>query len=139
MGNWHRVKIEGTCGASDVNALRQHLFASFDDARWGCLHNGGICGLPNWAAENIDAVGNLGERDFTPDSVAEELFKIAQVAPSLAVTVHFGADNEGDACVKSIVLKGGAVTVEDPKIAEVPVLDGEAMRNNLMNMMRGAR
>ena len=67
MGDWKAVQIEGTCGTEDVNALRRYLGVGFEDERWGPLHNGGMAGLPNWAAEKISACGNLGERGFSID------------------------------------------------------------------------
>jgi hypothetical protein len=54
MGNWRTVTIVGECAEAETGALRNYLKAGYGDDRWGCLHGGGICGLPNWAGHLIN-------------------------------------------------------------------------------------
>lgn len=136
MGNWKRVKVEGTCEPSDVGALRNALTMAKDYSNFHCLIcSGGICGLPNWAAEKIEAVGNLAERDYDEESVSETLEELAKVAPSLAVRVHIGEDNEGSKCVATVGIRGGKSYIVEPEIAEIPELDEEQMKRNMMQAM----
>lgn len=131
MGNWIRVKIEGNCDAADVVALRKALTLEKDFSNFHCLTNGGICGLPNWAAESIDAVGNLFERDYDEEDVADTLEELAEIAPSLNVRVHMGEDNEGNKCVATVGIRGGKSYIVEPEIEEIPEIDQEQMLENL--------
>lgn len=121
MGNWRTVNIEGTCGVEDVPALREYLRAEFEDEqRWGCLHDGGMCGLGNWARMRIGAIGNLAERDYSPKDVADELRKIRElIAPSLRCKVHCGGDYEDLACVATVLCGDDGVTVAKPEVESV--------------------
>lgn len=131
MGNWRRVQITGACAASEVSDLRDILALDFVDPHWGALHNGGVCGLPNWAAENINVVGNLGERDYSPEAVAQAAEDLSQVAPSLCLEIHCGGNYESDECVATVILRDELATVVGPKIPTVPALNEVAMRTNL--------
>jgi hypothetical protein len=133
MGDWRRVQIVGTCGAQDVPKLRAHLAKDFTEDGWGCLHSGGICGLPNWGRENIDVIGNLGERDYTPQSVGEELARIVEaVAPSLNVRVYVGEEYEGDKCVATVSLGEDGAVVGPPEIENVPPISEDQLRASMM-------
>ena len=123
MGNWQRVKIVGTCAAAEVPALQQRL--DLRDLR-GNLDNfgplsavGGLAGLPLWAAEQIEAVGNMAERDYNAEAVGRHLRELAAVAPSLAVKVHVGGDYESDTCVATVQLVNGEVTILPPEVATI--------------------
>jgi hypothetical protein len=135
MGNWTRVKITGSMAPEHVAALSNHLAADFMDKRWGCLHNGGICGLPNWAAVTIDALGNLGERDYGPQSIAEELEKMAGIAPSLSAKVHVGSDYEKPECVATVTLADGKATIGPAEIAMIPDLNEGHMMAGLLRQL----
>jgi hypothetical protein len=123
MGNWQRVKIIGTCAAAEVPALQQRLDLrdlSGDLSHFGPLSAaGGLCGLPLWAAEQIEAVGNMAERDYDAAAVGRHLRALAAVAPSLAVKVHVGGDYESDTCVATVQLADGEVAVLPPEVATI--------------------
>jgi hypothetical protein len=136
MGNWKRVKIEGSCSAADVKTLRDALTMGKDYSNFHCLvHTGGIAGLPNWAGETIDAVGNLAERGYDQDDIEEVLLEIAAVAPSLAVKVHVGDDNESDRCVATVVLSGQRVEIVEPEIETIPEMSQDQMHRNLLSQL----
>lgn len=121
MGNWRRVQIVGTCDSTEVAALRKAL--TFDvrtGLNFHCLVDGGLGGLPNWAAKEINAVGNLAERDYGFEDVKETLEELAKVAPSLNVTVHCGGDYEDATCLVSIVLVHGKATIEPARVEQIP-------------------
>ncbi len=138
MGNWRRVQIVGTCDRADVPKLREALEPGVDYQNFHCLCCGGIAGLPNWASETINAVGNLGERDYTPQSVADQLLKLLAVAPSLNVKVHCGNDYEADDCIKTVIAKTApVVAVVDPEITIIPETPtGQMQRNMMQQLMR---
>ena len=124
MGNWRRVKIEGTCDREHVEALREALTLRDDLDNFHCLiHTCGIFGLPNWAALKIAAVGNLAERGYDEDSIAATLQELSTVAPSLKVCVHVGGDNEADDCVATVVLAEGAAEIIGPQIDTLPAVE----------------
>lgn len=131
MGNWIRVKIEGNCDAADVAALQKALTLEEDFSNFHCLINGGIYGLPNWAAESIDAVGNLFERDYDAEDVAYTLEQLAKVAPSLNVSVHVGGGRQSKICVATVVLQEGKVNIAEPEIEEIPEIDEEQLSKHL--------
>lgn len=110
----------GTCDLTEVDALSQALALDWE-RDWHCLMSGsGLCGLPNWASETINAIGNLIERNYTVDDVAEALKRLAGVAPSLAVKVHCGGDWESLDCVATVTLVDNEVTVGSPEMLKIP-------------------
>lgn len=136
MGNWRRVHIVGTCDAADVPKLREALKPTPDYTNWHCLMNGGLCGLPMWAAEKINAVGNLAERGYTPHSVADTLLRLLNIAPSLNVKVHCGDDYEADNCIKTVIAsRAPVVVVADPEVTTVGEIPEEQMRASLMEQL----
>ena len=139
MGNWRTVQIEGTCDAADVPALKEYLAVDFSDPRWGPLHNGGMGGLPNWAAEKIEACGNLGERDYTVENVRDELLKMSGVAPSLFARIHCGGDNESTTCVATVTISRGYAVTHEPKVEEVSTPSADQVRANMMAQLSGRR
>ena len=72
--------------------------------------------MPNWPAAAFNAVGNLSERDYDVDDVAESLALMAKAAPSLTCKVHCGGDWESKVCVATVALASGVVTIGDPEI-----------------------
>lgn len=142
MGNWRTVHLKGTCAPEHVPELRAFLSRGFTDPGWGCLHSGGIWGLQNWAGETFEAVGNLGERDFEPEDVAEELRKIIRdVAPSLKAQVDCGADRESLECVATVLVgEDSTVAVLPPAVDTIPPVDAAAADMRfLRSIMRGGK
>ena len=133
MGIWKRAMVVGTCATNDVAALKKAL--TYDKRTLEGFHPlvcGGICGLPNWAAENIMAVGNLAERGYDADSVAETLEDIAKTVPSLRVKVHVGKDGEVSDCEATVTLADGKATVGPAEVATLPEIDKSQMKSSLL-------
>lgn len=133
MGNWRRVQIIGTCDESDVRPLRVALDPGRDYSNFHPLVCGGICGLPNWAKPEIAVVGNLAERGYDADSVAETLTDLAKTAPSLRVKVHCGSDYEDAPCTATVTLgEDGVAIVGPPEVEAIPDLDEGQMHRNML-------
>jgi hypothetical protein len=100
-----------------------------------CLCNGGMAGLPMWAMENISVVGNLAERGYGEESVAETLEDIAKTVPDLAVKVHLGGDYETSECVATIALENGKASVGPPEREKIPDTPEAQMTGHLVNQL----
>lgn len=124
MGNWMKIKIEGSCEAKDVASLEKALDSGKDFENLHCLSSTrGPLSLPMWAAKEINVVGNLAERDYTVEDVANQLKRLAEVAPSLKVKIHCGGEFESPDCIATITLKGGEASIGEP---EIEVIDKQA-------------
>lgn len=137
MGNWRRARIVGECPADQVdalaNAIRFDLYNDKPDQHFGPLTStGGIAGLPCWAAVHIEAVGNLAERGYDADSVAEELEHLRTIAPGLKVLVHVGGDNESEECVATVDAFADTITVGEPQVKTIEAPTASQMENNLL-------
>ena len=131
MGNWRTVTITGSIGVQDVAAARRYIELGNDPANWGGFHclcwpGPSLCGLGRWippAGGKIRAVGNLAERNYDINDVAEALRHMVTLAPSLELKVHCGGDYESDTCVATVTVHAGEVSVGP---AEVPTV-GEGL------------
>lgn len=131
---------EGTCEEKDVPNLLTAVEYRHTNDDFHCLLGGvGLLGLPVWAATQIDAVGNLAERDYGPEDVAKALETIAKTVPSLRVAVHCGGDYEDTACIATVVLNDGKATVEAPQVADVGEVSQAQIEQSLFNQLRKAR
>lgn len=137
MGNWRRVQIIGTCDWREVPKLRQAIMMPRDYLRLHCLMNGGLAGLPLWAGQDINAIGNLAERDYTPQDVADTLVELVRIAPSLTVKVHCGADYEASQCIATVTLADGAATVGEAEIEEIPDIPEGQMKVSFLAQLLG--
>lgn len=143
MGNWMTIRIIGTCAGSDLPALERAIRYNYRDSEtpdnFTCLsHTGGLAGLPMWARENIDVVGNCAERDFYPGDVAEALMELVKKAPSLSVKVHCGGSYESQECVATVTLENGIATVGDPEVGSVgEISEAQMVDHFLLQMIRG--
>lgn len=133
MGNWRRVKITGECDKADVRTLKMLLATDFGEIDWTCLCNGGLAGLPNWADERINALGNLGERDYSADSVAEALNTYLESVPSLDVVVHVGGEHEIADCEATVKLEDGEYRVFPAELAEIEEISENQMKNQFFD------
>lgn len=123
MGNWRTVMIDGTCDPAEVVPLRAWLTFDWRNSAYGegsqgplgIGIDGSLFGLNNWIAPKMTVSGNLSERDFTVEDVAEHLREALAVAPSLRVKIHCGGDWESDDCVATITAADGTVTVGSPE------------------------
>lgn len=136
MGDWRRVQIIGTCGAEDIPKLKELLTAGDDYSNFHCLvHTGGICGLPNWACEKIEVVGNLAERGYDEGSVSEHLELLHSACPTLNVQIHVSDANESDNCIATVIAGENGVCVAMPLVKKIPQVDESQMRSNIIAAM----
>ena len=138
MGNWRRANVIGTVDDGEVGALRKAL--TFDPKTYegfGPLSNGGIAGLPMWATPTFNVVGNLGERGYDEESIAEHLETLAEAAPSLRCVVHLGGDYETDDCVKTITIADGKTQITEPQVDVLGAIPEAQMQGHLMAMLSG--
>lgn len=133
MGNWRRVHIMGTCNKKDLESLRKALDPGKDYDNFHCLVCGGLAGLPNWAEENIDVIGNLAERDYNIQDVADQLKLLGGIAPSLIVDIHCGGDYEDEKCIKTVRLhKSGKVEILSPQIDNIATINDKQIKQQLL-------
>lgn len=133
MGNWRTVTIKGTCDLGDLPSLKEKLDPGKDYHNFHCLsYTRGLCGLGMWGSQIIDTSGNLAERGYSVEQVAETLEDLAVEAPSLAVKVHCGGDFEDKTCINTITLKDGKAIVGDPEVETVEGVSEEMMQRNMM-------
>jgi hypothetical protein len=153
MGNWRTVQIVGGMLAEEVHALREelnqvlrpgwgggfsHRYAQ-DNAqleKFGPLSNtGGLCGIGDWPAPSINAVGNLAERDYSPCDVADHLEKLRKVAPSLGVMIHCGGERESPLCGVTVVLLEGRIEELPPMIKTLGDIPKLQIENNMLRAL----
>lgn len=136
MGNWTTVKIEGSCSEKDIPALKRAVNIGENWDQFHCLCNTpGLCGLGDWVAPVIDAVGNLAERNYGKHDVKEQLQKLLDAAPSLSVRVHVGGDYEDRTCIATVVCGDGRVTIEQPQIQEIPEIPQGQIESRLFQAL----
>lgn len=123
MGNWMTVNIVGTIAPDDLPAAKAFVNTGGDHNRHNPLCNYGfsVCGLDDWTAEQVQACGNLSDRDYTVEDVAEALRLMVVVVPSLALKVHCGGDYESEDCIATVTVADGVVSVGP---ADVPKVGG---------------
>ena len=137
MGNWRTVNMIGTCAANELDALRAACAVDENSYKnFHCLSTGsGLCGLGNWPAEEISAIGNLAERDYSVEAVASQLRELVKVAPSLSLTVHCGDDYESKTCVATIRVENGNVVVDAPEVRQLMAIPEGQMQANLLKAL----
>jgi hypothetical protein len=136
MGNWTTVHISGTCNKEDLPALKEAVNTGDDWSKFHCLCNtGGLCGLGDWANESISALGNLAERDYGVEDIAEQLEKLVKEAPSLKVKIHVGGDYESLKCAATVICEDGKVSIDEPEIKELPSIPQGQIQANLLKAM----
>ena len=134
MGNWRTVTIRGHIDPAEAAELRRSLTIDLRDpnADWDAFGpltiTEGLVGLGDWVSADIDTGGNLAERDYDVDDVADHLRKVVTIAPSAELKVHCGDEWESKTCVATITVSGGRVEVGPPEVVEVTgVPEGQAM------------
>lgn len=146
MGNWRTVNITGTITESDIPALRERLGYShrrgfLSEQQFGPLSfnidRPSLCGINDWVRPQVSAVGNLAERDYTPEDVRAELQELLAIAPSMMLVVHCGGDWESEECVATIRTGEGLAVLLPPEVERVePVSDAQAGFNLMRNLYR---
>lgn len=138
MGDWMTVSMRGTLAPEEVPAAETFLTLLPDWSNFGPLSYGpGLCGLGRWAQPLIEADGNVAERDYSPEDVAETLTELVAVCPSLRLKVHYGGSYESTACVATVTVLDGAVTVGAPEVAVLPGVDTGLAMARLMALLSG--
>lgn len=148
MGNWRTVNVTGTMTGGDAALLRHQLGYSFKDGpddpawkRFGPLSfsrdQPSICGLNKWPAPKVARAGNLAERDFSVDDVAECLRDLVNAAPSMMLTVHCGGDWESLDCTATIRVGEGLVVVGKPEVKHLAEIGDTQMLLNFLTSANG--
>src|SRR6185436_9864823 len=141
MGNWRTVFIEGMIDPADTRAAVNFIDIGVSDDRglvrdwdspsaWDrfhplCYAGLSICGLGLWVHEGVPTIrvfGNLAERDYAVEDVAETLRELVAAAPSLDVVVHCGGEHEDTQVVATITTSGGVVEVLPPQVPNLGVV-----------------
>jgi hypothetical protein len=148
MGNWRTVNVVGTMSQGDADGLRRVLERGDDPfyRYWGkpfaclsfCSARPGLAGLGDWPAAEVSRCGNLAERDYSVEDVAEALRDLVRLAPSMLLLVHCGGDWESDVCVATIHVGEGLVAIGTPMVEKVIGPSESQMLGNLAtNLLRG--
>lgn len=139
MGNWTTVQMIGKCDSKDIPALKNAVCIGDDWDKFHCLAHTmtSLCGLNNWVSEDINKSGNLSERDYDADDVAEVLSGIIKTVPSLTLKVHIGGDHESLDCVATVTCESGEVSVGEPEIKTLPKMSEAEMMGNMSAALRG--
>lgn len=140
MGDWRTVHLEGSIDEADVEKLRHRLIYDYrnpdPDQTFSCLGWGtqaSLCGLHEWVRPGaFEATGNLHERNYDVESVADEVRELAALAPSLRLVIDVGGAYESDD-VEATVLIGEdrTVAVLPPRVEKVSIPDGVLATNFL--------
>ena len=147
MGNWRTVHIDGTIDPAQVEAAHRaclYEWGAFDPASklphaLSYSQQPSLCGLHEWPAPRIKVVGNLYERDYSVDDVAEALRIVAVAAPSLRVIVHCGDDWESQKCIATITVNQGSVTNGPPLIDALPEISLSQIADRLFDSLKVSR
>lgn len=147
MGNWRTVNISGHIGTDEIDAAREMLTRAANYDPWMyddgendelcalyCLAFGtGMCGLRDWIrpSGNINAIGNLHERDFDNDDIEKALSVLAKKFPTLVLTLHSGDDWESLHCTATFHVKDGECKRCPPEIEELNEISSESVMENL--------
>lgn len=139
MGNWCTVSLRGSLAKSDVDAVLEFVTVNGDYSNFHCLSGSiaGLAGLGMWPGEEIHADGNLAERNYGPDSVAETLREIVKIAPSLSLKVHCGGEYEDKTCVATVTAHDGEVSVGDPEVETVSGISDDVFKDRLFGAIMG--
>lgn len=149
-----RVEIIGRCNQTDVPSLEAairsgqanenfHSLCS-DETRSPSLslRSQRAGGLPNWAKEQIHAIGTLPGPGYWFEDIAEDLRKLCRKAPTLEVAIHVGEMGLSTKCVATIVGLGAAngqdpmVTVLTPQVENICALPNESQAGMLLSAMQ---
>lgn len=147
MGNWRRVWMVGSVPAEQVVPLREAMTApdwrnEHDDVRevHALTISGGLCGIGDWPAEVVNAVGNLYERDYTPEDVRDACERyVLPAAPGASLTIHCGGDWESSECVGAVKVEDGTATLIPPVIAKLPEIPESQIAGRMMAVLTGFR
>ena len=140
---WRRVEIIGRCNQTDVPSLEAALRPGESNSNFHPLcSEGKEGGLPNWAREQIHAIGSLAERGYSLEDVADALKELCRKAPTLEVAIHVGDWDKSTKCVGTVVGLGAAngqepkVKVLPPQVEVICALPNENLAGMLLDAMK---
>ena len=145
MGNWRSISMSGTIAAAEVEPLRARLAYSYDRPdgfdNFGPLsfstERPSLCGIGCWPAAQVNAAGNLAERDYSPEDVRAELERLLEIAPSMILVVHCGGDWESEQCVATIRTGEGLAVLMPPEVEKVTgPSEAQVMGNLVANLYK---
>ena len=147
MGNWRTVNIIGSVNTNEAKEMRKILSEDIfgDDFDWSrpdpvsCVRFvKSLAGLNEWVKESgdINAIGNLSERDYDNDDIYNALVFLAENFPSLKLTLHSGSDWEDLTCSATFEVKDGVVTKLPPKIERLQEISSDMMMGRMFQFMR---
>lgn len=149
MGNWRTVNVVGTMTEQDAAALRRYLGYSLRDLhdpatlRFGPLSfdrdQPSLCGIGDWPAPAVNRAGNLAERDYSVESVAEHLRELLTVAGTMLLKVHCGGDWESAKCVATVSVGEGLVVIGKPEVEQIRAISDEQATVNLLRALSAPR
>lgn len=138
MGNWRTVNLRGQMAEADIEKANEFLNPGEDYRHWTCMSfSSGLAGLGHWPAEVINADGNLSERDYSVDDVAETLRDLVKVAPSLELKVHCGGEYESEECLATVTVANGEVSIGAPEVPKVKAASMDSVMGRLFGHMHG--
>jgi hypothetical protein len=128
MGDWMSVSVAGSIDPAEAPAAAAFIDIDGDFKKFHCMcfYGPSLSGLGRWIPQQggqIEAVGNLSERNYGAEDVAEVLRQLVAIAPSLSVKVHCGGEYEDKTCTATVTAHEGQVTVGPPEVETV----GEGM------------
>lgn len=148
MGNWRTVNVIGNVSEEEAIPMRQ-ILASKNNWDENIDYNSlppidcfkfvdSLCGLDEWVKPNgnINAIGNLAERDYDNDDIEKALKYLAEKFPSLELTLHSGSDYEDLTCSATFIVKDGKVIKEKPQIEKLQEINQDMMFGRMMRMLR---
>lgn len=142
MGNWRTVNLSGTIAEADIAPLRARLgyhygpggFDNFGPLSFS-TEKPSLCGLNDWVRPEVNAVGNLAERDYTPEDVRAELEQLLTIAPSMMLVIHCGGGYETDECVATIRTGEGLAVLLPPEVEKIAGISDEQATANLFRAL----
>lgn len=144
MGNWRSVNIVGTIPEEHIEPMTEYFtLGDYKDGGWDRFNPlsimRSIFGLPDWVQEEVKAIGNLSERDYSVESIAEVLKLIAKKWPGCKLKVHCGGDYEDKTCIATIALEDDKVETRYPEVKMIDELSKEDIMDNLISSLTDGR
>lgn len=139
MGNWRTVNMTGRMKSDEAKAVIKEL-SSGDiwDSPAACFEmTRSLAGLNQWVKEDgeINAVGNLAERDFDNDDIERGLSYLASVYPSLELTLHSGSNWESLTCSATFRVKDGRVEHCAPEVDTLQEISPDLITGRMMKFL----
>ena len=144
MGNWKRAHLIGKVDPNEVPILRAACDIRSDryyDRHHILSYNSfkpTLCGLNGWVQEEIDIIGNIGEKDPHIEDIVAKFKDLVRVAPSLKLRMHVGGNYEAKEVTHTIIVYNGEVTVGPPEMKEIKEIPESQMMGNFRTTLRSS-